>query len=203
MLVGYPPEDLVAAAGAGRRQRRPRFSELRARERGRRARAWSSRCRGPATAACTTPWRSSPTAARELRFKHELPNYGVFDEKRVFTPGPLPEPVVFRNVRARPADLRGHLVPGLRARIWREAGAQLLLVPNGSPFEVEKFDQRLDLARHRVSESGLPLAYVNQVGGQDELVFDGGSFVDERRRLARALAAVLARGADDLAVELP
>src|SRR4030095_6722309 len=56
------------------------------------------------------------------------------------------------------------------------AGAQLLLVPNGSPFEVEKFHQRLDLAHHRVAESDLPLVYVNQVGGQDELVFDGGSF---------------------------
>jgi NAD+ synthase len=57
------------------------------------------------------------------------------------------------------------------------AGAEILLVPNGSPFEVEKFEQRLDLARRRTAESKLPLAYVNQVGGQDELVFDGGSFV--------------------------
>jgi len=56
-------------------------------------------------------------------------------------------------------------------------GAQLLLVPNGSPFEVDKFDQRLDLARARVSGTHVPLVYVNQVGGQDELVFDGGSFV--------------------------
>jgi NAD+ synthase len=60
------------------------------------------------------------------------------------------------------------------------AGAQLLLVPNGSPFEVEKFHQRVDLARQRVSECALPMAYVNQVGGQDELVFDGGSFVMNR-----------------------
>ena len=57
------------------------------------------------------------------------------------------------------------------------AGAQLLVVPNGSPFEVEKFHHRLDLARQRVSECDLPLVYVNQIGGQDELVFDGGSFV--------------------------
>ena len=68
-------------------------------------------------------------------------------------------------------------------------------MPNGSPFEVEKFDQRLDLARDRARETGLPLAYVNQVGGQDELVFDGGSFVVNGDGTLAQRAAVLAESA--------
>ena len=85
----------------------------------------------------------------ELRFKHELPNYGVFDEKRVFAPGPLPEPVTFRGVRLGLPICEDIWFPDVRAHLAR-AGAELLLVPNGSPFEVEKFEQRLDLARARV-----------------------------------------------------
>ena len=61
-------------------------------------------------------------------------------------------------------------------RIWQRQGARLLLVPNGSPFEVGKEGMRAQVAAARVGETGLPLVYANQVGGQDELVFDGGSF---------------------------
>jgi NAD+ synthase len=108
--------------------------------------------------------------------KHELPNYGTFDEKRVFASGPLPVPMEFRGVRIG--------VP-ICEDIWREpvcaalarAGAELLLVPNGSPYELDKDDVRLRLAHDRVSETGLPLVYLNRVGGQDELAFDGSSFV--------------------------
>ena len=114
---------------------------------------------------------------RHLRFKHELPNYGVFDEKRVFSPGPLPEPVDVPRRPPRPADLRRHLVPDSRQRIWRSAAPSCCSSPTARPSRSEKSQQRLSLARERVSETGLPLAYVNQVGGQDELVFDGGSFV--------------------------
>ena len=108
--------------------------------------------------------------------KHELPNYGTFDEKRIFTPGPLPAPIEWRGVKLG--------VP-ICEDIWLEpvcaalaaAGADLLLVPNGSPFELDKDDLRLALVRARVTETGLPLAYVNRVGGQDEIAFDGSSFV--------------------------
>ena len=89
----------------------------------------------------------------DLRFKRDLPNYGVFDEKRVFTPGPLPDPVTFRDVRLGLPICEDVWYPDCVAHL-AAAGAQLLLVPNGSPFEVEKFHQRLDLARQRVSESG-------------------------------------------------
>ena len=108
--------------------------------------------------------------------KHELPNYGTFDEKRIFTPGPLPEPMEFKGIKIG--------VP-ICEDIWREAvcahlveaGAEMLLVPNGSPYELDKDETRYRLVRSRALETSLPLAYLNRVGGQDEIVFDGSSFV--------------------------
>jgi len=111
-----------------------------------------------------------------IRHKQMLPNYGVFDEMRVFEAGPDPKPIPFRGVTLGVPVCEDiwheHVVAGLKAQ-----GAELLIVPNGSPFEATKHGARLNHVRARVSESGLPLAYVNQVGGQDELVFDGASFV--------------------------
>jgi NAD+ synthase len=174
-LTGYPPEDLVL---------RPAFVEAAARAL--RQLEVESKQPGSPGVIVGLPWSTHEgvhnavalvsDGRSELRFKHELPNYGVFDEKRVFAPGPLPLPVSFRSVRlGLPicediwfADVAGHLA---------RSGADLLLSPNGSPFEADKFDQRLSLARDRALESRLPIAYINQVGGQDELVFDGGSFV--------------------------
>ncbi|WP_422362876.1 NAD+ synthase [Pyruvatibacter mobilis] len=112
----------------------------------------------------------------EVRHKQMLPNYGVFDEMRVFAPGRDPDPIPFRGIKLGVPICEDiwheHVVATLKAR-----GADLLLVPNGSPFEATKHGARMDHVRARISESGLPLAYVNQVGGQDELVFDGASFV--------------------------
>jgi NAD+ synthase len=113
---------------------------------------------------------------QSVRFKVDLPNYGVFDEKRVFEPGPLPGPVTFRGVR---------LGLPICEDIWdvdvveclAETGAEILLSPNGSPYRRGVSDERMGVAVPRVIESGLPLVYLNQVGGQDELVFDGASFV--------------------------
>ena len=108
--------------------------------------------------------------------KRELPNYGTFDEKRIFTPGPLPEPILFKGVKIG--------IP-ICEDIWQEivcahlaeAGAEMLLVPNGSPYELDKDDIRYRLVRSRALQTGLPIAYLNRVGGQDELVFDGSSFI--------------------------
>src|SRR3954454_9813546 len=108
--------------------------------------------------------------------KRELPNYGTFDEKRIFASGPLPEPIEFKGVK---------LGLPICEDIWQEivcahlaeAGAELLLVPNGSPYELDKDDLRYRLVRDRALQTGLPIAYINRVGGQDELVFDGSSFV--------------------------
>ncbi len=110
-----------------------------------------------------------------LRFKHDLPNYGVFDEKRVFAAGPAPGPIPFRGVRLGVMVCEDMWSQDATETL-SESGAELLVVINGSPFEADKRDERIELAVARIKESGLPLLYVNQVGGQDELVFDGASF---------------------------
>ncbi len=173
-IAGYPPEDLVL---------KPAFQaacraaiEALARE---------TVSGGPALLV-GTPWVDAGKlynavalleggAIAALRFKVDLPNYGVFDEKRVFAPGPMPGPVNFRGVRlGLPIceDIWGEEIVECLA----ETGAELLVVPNGSPYWRHKGDVRLNIAVARVTEQGLATVYVNQVGAQDELVFDGVSF---------------------------
>jgi NAD+ synthase (glutamine-hydrolysing) len=125
--------------------------------------------------------------------KHHLPNYGVFDEYRYFVPGD-----VLPVVRLQADD--GGLVDvaiaicedlwqdGGPVAVCRAAGAGLLVVPNASPYERGKDDTRLELVQRRAAEAGATLAYVNMVGGQDELVFDGDSIVVD------AAGELLARG---------
>jgi NAD+ synthase len=112
-----------------------------------------------------------------VRYKHELPNYGTFDEKRIFAAGPLPEPITFRGVRLGvPICEDGWLAPVCLH--LKDRGAELLISTNGSPYEIDKDDRRLEeVFAARVRETGLPLMFLNRVGGQDELVFDGCSFV--------------------------
>ncbi len=110
------------------------------------------------------------------RDKRALPNYGVFDEVRVFKAGPPPGPVDFRGVRLGLPVCEDLWTPEVPECLV-ESGAEILIVPNGSPYEWDKADTRVHTGVARVTETGLPLIYVNQVGGQDELVFDGGSFV--------------------------
>ncbi|WP_424813137.1 NAD+ synthase [Roseococcus sp. YIM B11640] len=110
------------------------------------------------------------------RAKHELPNYGVFDDKRVFDPGPAPGPVNFRGLRLGLMICEDWWFPAVSETL-SESGAELLLSINGSPFEVDKAQSRVDLAVARVVETGLPFVFLNQNCGQDELVFDGASFV--------------------------
>jgi len=172
--TGYPPEDLVlkpAFSAAARAALEALAGELAA---------------GPALLIGTV-WPEDghvynavalldDGAVQAVRFKVDLPNYGVFDEKRVFEAGPLPGPVNVRGVRIG--------VP-ICEDIWKEevvecleeCGAEIIITPNGSPFDWTKPDLRLNIAVARVAESGLPLVYLNQIGGQDELVFDGASFV--------------------------
>ena len=122
---------------------------------------------------------------RTWRDKVDLPNYGVFDEKRVFAQGEMPGPVNFRGVRLGVPiceDIWGDLGIG---ETLAESGAEILIVPNGSPFERMKTEIRQQVVIRQIIESGLPLLYVNQLGGQDELVFDGASFViNTNHRLA-------------------
>ena len=173
-ITGYPPEDLVLK-GALQADAREAIEALAA-----------DTATGPAIL-IGAPWLEEGKLYNAMllldggriagrTFKHDLPNYGVFDEKRVFAAGPLPGPLNVRGVRIG--------VP-VCEDIWTqdvteclcETGAEILAVPNGSPFEAGKEDMRLQLAAARVTETGLPLIYLNQIGGQDELVFDGASFV--------------------------
>jgi NAD+ synthase len=110
------------------------------------------------------------------RAKHELPNYGVFDERRVFVPGPAPGPVAFRGFRLGLMVCEDWWYPAVSETL-AESGAEVLIAINGSPFEVDKPSRRVDLAVPRVVETGLGFVFLGQVGGQDELVFDGASFV--------------------------
>lgn len=112
-----------------------------------------------------------------IRLKHELPNYGTFDEMRLFQPGPLPEPVVFRGVMIGLPICEDVWHPDV-CRHLADFGAELLICINGSPYEIDKDTLRIEgVAKRRAADTGLPLAYLNRVGGQDELVFDGASFV--------------------------
>ncbi len=174
-LSGYPPEDLVF---------RPSF--LDAVEAAAGELAEDTKDGGPAIIV-GAPWRNNGSCynaalvldggeIQGVRFKHHLPNYGVFDEKRVFADGPPAGPVVVRNVRLGVMVCEDMWFEDI-AETLSETGAELLIVINGSPFELDKDDVRLGHAVARVTETGLPLIYVNQVGGQDDLAFDGGSFV--------------------------
>jgi NAD+ synthase len=174
-IAGYPPEDLVLKP-AFQAACRSAVEEL----------ARETANGGPALIV-GTPWVENGllynavallTGGRiaALRFKVDLPNYGVFDEKRVFAPGPLPGPVNFRGVRIGIPICEDIWGPEPTECI-AETGGEILLVPNGSPYRRGVVDQRLSVAVARVKETGLPLIYLNQIGGQDELVFEGASFV--------------------------
>ena len=187
-ICGYPPEDLVLKPALQDHCRQAIEAV-----------AEDTADGGPALLV-GTPWREQDALynavallrrgrIETVRFKHDLPNYGVFDEKRVFAPGPVPGPIPFALGDGSMMRLGLMVCEDMWtedvAEGLEESGAELLLVPNGSPFEHDKQDLRLNLAVARVTETGLPLIYGNQVGGQDELVFDGGSFVlNADRRLA-------------------
>jgi NAD+ synthase len=173
-IAGYPPEDLVLKP-AFQDACRDAIESL----------AGDTADGGPGIV-IGTPWPDGGKVynaialldggtVQALRYKVELPNYGVFDELRVFGVGPLPGPVEFRGMR---------LGLPICEDIWfeqvceclAETGAEMLVVPNGSPYWQGKAEVRQQVVVARVVETGLPLVYVNQCGGQDELVFDGGSF---------------------------
>jgi len=173
-VAGYPPEDLVL---------KPAFAAACEAA----VRHFARNMGGGPAVLVGTPWRQDGKLynaaalldegkVAALRFKHDLPNYGVFDEKRIFAAGPAPGPIVFREVRLGVMVCEDMWTPDATEAL-DESGAELLIVINGSPYEHEKRDERTALAAARVSESGLPLMYVNEICGQDELVFDGGSFV--------------------------
>ena len=135
--------------------------------------------------------------------KHHLPNYGVFDEFRYFVPGDTLPVFRLHGVDVALAVCEDIWQDGGRVQAARQADAGLLLVVNASPYEADKDDARLELVRRRAAEAGCTLAYVNQVGGQDELVFDGDSLVVDASGEVLARAPQFEEGCLLLDLELP
>ena len=173
-IAGYPPEDLVL---------KPAF--VAACEEAAEALAADTADGGPGIIA-GLPWRANGALHNTAfvmdggsiiarRAKHELPNYGVFDEKRVFDPGPAPGPVAFRGFRLGVLICEDWWFPSVPETL-AETGAEILISINGSPFEDGKQGRRIQLALNRVAETNLPFIFAALTGGQDEIVFDGASF---------------------------
>jgi NAD+ synthase len=173
-LIGYPPEDL-ALKPAALRDCKAALEGL--------ARETAGGC----AALVTLPWAGKDGRPRnavalidggEVRgvaFKIDLPNYGVFDEKRIFAPGNEPGLFEIGGVKVGAPVCEDIWAAG-PCELLKTRGAEFLMVPNGSPYRRASRDERMSVAAARVAATGLPLIYVNQIGGQDELVFDGGSF---------------------------
>jgi len=172
-IIGYPAEDLVLkpAAVADCRALAEDFA-LETKD-------------GPAVV-FNLPWREEGKLYNavlfmrggmitDVRMKHHLPNYGVFDEFRIFTRGALPEPIIFKGVTIGLPICEDLWQPGVASHL-ADLGAELLISPNGSPWRRTALSERVDALGEKVHNEGLPLIYVNQIGGQDELVFDGSSF---------------------------
>lgn len=121
---------------------------------------------------------SSGKISKILR-KYDLPNTSVFDEKRLFAPGSIPGTYYVGSVQFGSPICEDAWHPKVSEEL-RAAGANILVIPNGSPYCRGKFSRRLSVMMNRVAENGLPLVYLNMVGGQDDQVFDGGSFVLSR-----------------------
>lgn len=173
MIIGYPPEDLVLRPTVIDDCRKAC------------ARLAAKTIDGPALL-LTSPWQMDGqlyNAAlwmeagkiKHVRTKHHLPNYGVFDEARVFSRGPLPEPILFKGVTIGLPICEDLWQPGV-AGYLADQGADIMLSPNGSPWRRTAHAERTETLGEKVFNEGLPLVYVNQVGGQDELVFDGSSW---------------------------
>ena len=193
-IAGYPPEDLVLKP-AFQAACRAAIEEL----------ARETADGGPAML-IGSPWVDNGKLYNAcalldggriaaIRFKVNLPNYGVFDEKRVFARGPVAGPITVRGLRIGVPICEDTWLEESEdyenvVECLAETGAEILVVPNGSPYARGKSDIRLSVSVARVTESDLPLVYLNQVGGQDELVFDGASFaLNADRSLAAQLPA--------------
>jgi NAD+ synthase (glutamine-hydrolysing) len=178
MLTGYPPEDLVLRASF-RAASRTALTEL----------AAELADAGLGDVAVVVGYLDDRGGARNAAaflhrgavvaryFKHHLPNYGVFDERRYFTPGDHLSVVRHLGVDIALTICEDVWQDGGPFTVAGLAGVGLVVNINGSPYERNKDDVRLPLLQRRAAEAGAPIAYVNTVGGQDELVFDGDSMV--------------------------
>lgn len=175
LSTGYPPEDLVL---------KPAFQERVEQA----VLTFAKKTKDADTGVLLgTPWRLNGKLynaavlladgeVKQVVCKRQLPNYGVFDELRIFDAGAESAVVNFKSSKLGVMICEDMWFKDVAADL-KVLGADILVVLNGSPFEADKPSLRYDLARERATDTGLPVVYVNQVGGQDELVFDGASFV--------------------------
>ena len=179
VVCGYPPEDLVQKP-AFQRACRAAIEDL----------AAATSDGGPAMIV-GAPWKDGAAlynaaflldrgAIAAIRYKVRLPNYGVFDEPRRFTPGAdFPLPTEFRGVNLGLMICEDMWLPGAGEAL-ADAGADFFIAPHGSPFRVTSLDERAAAAQERVKATGKPLMFVNQLAGQDEVVFEGAAFIMDR-----------------------
>ena len=176
VVCGYPPEDLVQKP-AFQRACRTAVEKL----------ATATADDGPAMI-IGAPWRDGENLynagfflaegeIKDKRYKKRLPNYGVFDEPRRFTPAPtFPEPIEFNGVKLGLMICEDMWLPGAGEYLASQ-GAEIFVVPHGSPFRQTGTDERVAAASDRTKATKLPLIFVNQLAGQDEVLFEGASFV--------------------------
>jgi len=173
-LIGYPPEDLVLMPDF-RRKAMDAVQHL------------AARTKGGAGLIVGSVWEEGGKIYNaallceagkiaHIQPKTQLPNYGIFDEKRLFTPGGGPKIASWRGIKLGLLVCEDIWNGGLAGELAKQ-GAQLLITINASPFEAGKLAQRKEVAAAAVKGARVPLIYVNTVGGQDDIVFDGGSFM--------------------------
>ena len=172
-IIGYPAEDLVLKPAA--------VSDCR-----KLAEDFAQETQDGPAVVFNLPWHDNGAlynallfmqdgAITDIRYKHHLPNYGVFDEYRIFKRGPLPKPVIYKGMALGLPICEDLWQPGV-ASYLADQGAEILISPNASPWRRTAMSERIEALGAKVHNEGLPLIYVNQIGGQDELVFDGSSF---------------------------
>lgn len=176
VIAGYPPEDLVQKP-AFQRACRQAVEDL----------AAETGDNGPAMIV-GAPWVEDGKLfnagflldggeVKAVRYKVRLPNYGVFDEPRHFSPGPAyPAPIPFRGAKLGLMICEDMWLSGAGEAL-ADAGADFLIAPHGSPFRTTALEERADAARERARATDLPIIFVNQLAGQDEVLFEGASFI--------------------------
>ena len=171
---GYPTDDLVLNGGF--------IEDIKSRVHAfiKKSKDW------PCAIILPTPWKLDEILYNAALFihdgqiqqvitKYDLPNEGVFDDKRIFAHGTLPEPIEFKGTKIGLMICEDMWHPPVSAHL-KSQGAEFLIISNGSVYQTDIYDRRLEMARLRITETGLPLIYLNMVGGHDELAFDGRSF---------------------------
>jgi NAD+ synthetase len=185
VLTGYPPEDLLLRDGFYRATEQA-LAELAGKLAGMPAVIGHPHAQAGRRYNAASLLRGGRVEA--TYFKHHLPNTEVFDEERYFSAGDKACVFELKGTRFGLNICEDVWLPG-PATVARDAGAEVLLVPNGSPYHLNKQSTRYDVVRARIAETGLPVVFCNIVGGQDELVFDGASFVmDAAGKVTRQFA---------------